>query len=57
MSFLKTFTGHDDGTTAVEYAVLLALIVLTCVIAISAFGSATGGLWSNSTAQLEAAGF
>ena len=35
MNFLK----HEDGPTAVEYAVMLALIVVVCIAAISALGS------------------
>ena len=31
----------DEGPTAVEYAVMLALIILVCVVAIQALGSAT----------------
>lgn len=35
VSFLK----REDGPTAVEYAVMLALIVVVCIAAISAIGS------------------
>ncbi len=34
VSFLK----KEDGPTAVEYAVMLALIVVVCIAAISALG-------------------
>jgi len=34
VSFLK----KEDGPTAVEYAVMLALIVIVCIAAISALG-------------------
>ena len=34
VSFLK----NEDGPTAVEYAVMLALIVVVCIVAISAIG-------------------
>ncbi|MCE9563594.1 MAG: Flp family type IVb pilin [Planctomycetes bacterium] len=48
------FVKREDGPTAVEYAVMLALIVVVCIAAISAIGknanstfsrvsSATGG--------------
>ena len=35
ISFLK----KEDGPTAVEYAVMLALIVVVCIAAISALGA------------------
>jgi pilus assembly protein Flp/PilA len=33
------FLRREDGPTAVEYAVVLALIMIVCVAAISALGS------------------
>lgn len=35
------FLVSEDGPTAVEYAVMLALIVIVCLSAISAIGTAT----------------
>ncbi len=35
LSFLK----NEDGPTAVEYAVMLALIIVVCIAAIGAIGS------------------
>ena len=34
-----TFLKNEDGPTAVEYAVMLALIIVVCITAISALGS------------------
>jgi len=34
------FLKRDDGPTAVEYAVMLALIVVVCLVAITALGTA-----------------
>ena len=34
-----TFWRSEDGPTAVEYAVMLALIVVVCIVAISTLGS------------------
>ena len=36
---LKRFLGSEDGPTAVEYAVMLALIVVVCLVAIRAIGT------------------
>ena len=33
------FIQREDGPTAVEYAVMLALIIVVCIAAISALGS------------------
>jgi pilus assembly protein Flp/PilA len=41
-SFAKTlisFLKREDGPTAVEYAVMLALIVVACIAAITTLGS------------------
>jgi pilus assembly protein Flp/PilA len=37
-AFLKEFVQEDDGPTAVEYAVMLALIIVVCLIAITIIG-------------------
>ena len=39
VNFLKS----EDGPTAVEYAVMLALIIVVCIIAITALGSNASG--------------
>jgi len=36
---LKNFLMSEDGPTAVEYAVMLALIVIVCLTAIRAVGT------------------
>jgi pilus assembly protein Flp/PilA len=36
---LVNFLKNEDGPTAVEYAVMLALIIVVCIGAISALGS------------------
>jgi pilus assembly protein Flp/PilA len=33
------FVKHEDGPTAVEYAVMLALIIVVCIAAITALGT------------------
>ena len=35
------FIKQEDGPTAVEYAIMLALIILVCLIAITAIGQNT----------------
>ena len=36
---LVSFLKNEDGPTAVEYAVMLALIIVVCIAAISTLGS------------------
>ena len=38
-SQVVAFLKNEDGPTAVEYAVMLALIIVVCIAAISALGS------------------
>jgi len=45
--FLKT----EDGPTAVEYAVMLALIIAVLIAAISNIGNTTSGTYNNVTLQ------
>lgn len=35
---VATFLRKEDGPTAVEYAVMLALIIVVCIVAITALG-------------------
>ena len=39
MNLLKKFLTSEDGPTAVEYAVMLALIVVVCIGTITAIGT------------------
>ena len=36
--FVGTFLTKEDGPTAVEYAVMLALIIVVCIAAITTLG-------------------
>ena len=38
VSSMKAFLRSEDGPTATEYAVLLALIIVVCITAITAVG-------------------
>jgi len=44
---LREFLTKDDGPTAVEYAVMLALIIVVCIAAISTLGSNASNTFSN----------
>jgi pilus assembly protein Flp/PilA len=40
------FLKREDGPTAVEYAVMLALIIVVCIAAVTAIGSASNQTFS-----------
>jgi len=40
------FLKKEDGPTAVEYAVMLALIIVVCITAIATLGSNANGTFS-----------
>ena len=52
MNFLK----REDGPTAVEYAVMLALIIVVCIAAITTLGSNANNTFSNVAAKATPAG-
>ena len=43
---LVSFLKKEDGPTAVEYAVMLALIIVVCIAAISALGKNANNTFS-----------
>ena len=49
MNYLKSvvsnFIKQEDGPTAVEYAIMLALIVLVCIAAIVSVGQSAQGVF------------
>jgi len=57
MSSSPQILREDSGATAVEYAVMLALILMTLIAAVKSVGNSTSGIWASNEAQLEAAGF
>jgi len=44
---VQRFLVSEDGPTAVEYAVMLALIIIVCLTAISAVGTNTAAQFNN----------
>lgn len=56
MKSLITFLKDESGPTAVEYAVMLGLIIMTAILAISSMGQQVGTLFSNADAEMQAHG-
>ncbi|REK17261.1 MAG: Flp family type IVb pilin [Planctomycetota bacterium] len=44
---IKRFLTSEDGPTAVEYAVMLALIIIVCLVSIQTLGSNTSTTFNN----------
>lgn len=57
MQFIRRFLRCTEAATAVEYAVVLALILMAMLGTILVLGGQTGTLWGNSKTKLDAAGF
>ncbi len=54
--FALDFLKNEDGPTAVEYAVMLALIIVVCIAAISALGSNAEGTFNKVGSTVNTAG-
>ena len=57
MCRIAKFLREEHAATAVEYAVMLALILLAMVGTIKALGGASGSMWGSNYNQMKAAGF
>ena len=52
MSKVKNFLQSEDGPTAVEYAIMLALIVIVCIAAITNVGKAANTAFTDIASKL-----
>lgn len=55
--FIQQFLRGEEAATAVEYAVMLALILIAVIGAIGSVGSQTGGLWGDINQDLDSQAF
>ncbi|MDX1965291.1 MAG: Flp family type IVb pilin [Pirellulales bacterium] len=53
----QKFLREETGATAVEYAVMLALILVAVISAIGSVGAQTGGMWGTIDGDLTSHGF
>ena len=49
---LKRFLKSEDGPTAVEYAVMLSLIIVVCLTAVTSIGKNANSTFTNVAGQL-----
>lgn len=52
MNLVKRFLQSEDGPTATEYAVMLALIIIVALTAITTLGTKVSTIFSNVEAAL-----
>jgi pilus assembly protein Flp/PilA len=57
LRFLRNLLVNDSGTTAVEYAVMLAMILMVIIGSVVFFGNAQNGSWGRINNNLTAHGF
>ncbi len=54
-SFVRSFLNDESGPTAVEYAVMLALVLMAVISAINAVGNSTSAMWQSDADQISSA--
>jgi Flp pilus assembly pilin Flp len=54
---IQRFLADDTAATAIEYAVILTLIIMVAITGIAALGSQTGGLWGGIQSKLQGVSF
>lgn len=53
MTKILRFLRREDGPTSVEYAVMLALIIVVCISAITLTGGEVVNMWGNNRQEIE----
>lgn len=56
IEFWRRFVFEDSGTTAVEYAVMLAMILAVIIATIGSLGSGQNSMWGNIDGEMQAHG-
>ncbi len=57
MNWVISLLREEEASTAVEYAVMLALILAAIIASIASVGQGTGGMWSGNSAAFNNVGF
>ena len=52
---IKTFLSAEAGTTSVEYAVMLSLVIAACIGSITLVGSENLIIWNDNAADISTA--
>ncbi len=54
---VEKFLFDQDGATAVEYAVMLALILMAVIVGITSVGGGANGWWNKTNDEFSTHGF
>jgi pilus assembly protein Flp/PilA len=57
MRYFKRFLRDEQAATAVEYAVMLAAVLMVILLAVGSVGAHSGGMWSRVLSSLLGVGF
>jgi pilus assembly protein Flp/PilA len=57
MRFLMKLLREEEAATAVEYAVMLSLILMAALVAVGALGAQSTGMWGGIEGDLRSVGF
>ncbi len=57
MNRIRQFLNDTSAATSVEYAVMLALILIAVIGAVAAVGQSTASSFNSTNSKLQAAGF
>ncbi len=49
---VRAFLAAEDGPAAVEYAVMLAMVIIVCIAAIATLGTKTNSIFQNAANSL-----
>ena len=52
LNAVKRFLANEDGPTAVEYAVMLALIIVLCIVVIRQVGTSASATFSTAASAI-----
>ena len=53
---VRNFVVDESGPTAVEYAIMLGLVLMVCLVAIMLFGNSTSSSFNDSQQRMSNAG-
>ena len=54
-TWIRNFLVDESGPTAVEYAMMLALVLVTLVTAINSVGNSASGVWTKDVNKINSA--
>ena len=56
LNVAKRFLKSEDGPTATEYAVMLSLIIVACILAVTALGTAVSASFASTETAISGTG-